>query len=58
MEKRYLSVLVANHAGVLARISSLFSQRGFNIDSLTVSATDNPEISRITIVTSGDDASF
>ena len=58
MEKRYLSVLVANHAGVLARISSLFCQRGFNIDSLTVSATDNPEISRITIVTSGDEASF
>ena len=58
MEKHYLSVLVANHAGVLARISSLFCQRGFNIDSLTVSATDNPEISRVTIVTSGDEASF
>lgn len=58
MEKHYLSVLVANHAGVLARISSLFCQRGFNIESLTVSATDNPEISRITIVTSGDEASF
>lgn len=58
MEKHYLSVLVANHAGVLARISSLFCQRGFNIDSLTVSATNNPEISRITIVTTGDDASF
>lgn len=58
MEKHYLSVLVANHAGVLARISSLFCQRGFNIDSLTVSATDNPEISRVTIVTSGDQASF
>ena len=58
MDKHYLSVLVANHAGVLARISSLFCQRGFNIDSLTVSATDNPEISRITIVTTGDEASF
>ena len=58
MEKHYLSVLVANHEGVLARISSLFCQRGFNIDSLTVSATDNPEISRITIVTTGDEASF
>ena len=58
MKKHYLSVLVANHAGVLARISSLFCQRGFNIDSLTVSATDNPEISRITIVTTGDEASF
>lgn len=58
MQKKYLSVLVENHAGVLARVSSLFCQRGFNIESLTVSATDNPEISRITIVSSGDEASF
>ena len=36
MAKKYLSVLVDNHAGVLARVSSLFCQRGFNIDSLTV----------------------
>ena len=58
MEKKYISILVANSEGVLARLSSLFCQRGFNIDSLTVSATDNPEISRITIVTTGDEASF
>lgn len=58
MQKKYLSVLVENNAGVLARVSSLFCQRGFNIDSLTVSATDNPNISRITIVSSGDEASF
>lgn len=58
MEKHYLSLLVENNEGVLARISSLFCQRGFNIDSLTVSATDNPEISRITIVTTGDEAAF
>ncbi len=58
MEKQYLSVLVENNEGVLARISSLFCQRGFNIDSLTVSATDNPAISRITIVTTGDEATF
>ena len=58
MQKKYLSVLVEDHAGVLARVSSLFCQRGFNIESLTVSATDNPEISRITIVSSGDEASF
>lgn len=58
MQKKYLSVLVENHAGVLARVSSLFCQRGFNIDSLTVSATDNPEVSRITIVSSGDEGSF
>lgn len=47
--KKILSVLVENHAGVLARVSSLFCQRGYNIDSLTVSTTDNPDISRITI---------
>ena len=54
MAKEVLSALVENHAGVLTRISSLFSQRGYNIDSLTVSATDNPAISRITIVVDGD----
>lgn len=47
--KKILSVLVENHAGVLARVSSLFCRRGYNIDSLTVSTTDNPDISRITI---------
>ncbi len=55
MSKQVLSVLVENHAGVLARVASLFCQRGFNIDSLTVSATDDPAISRITIVTEGDE---
>ncbi len=54
MSKQVLSVLVENHAGVLARVASLFCQRGFNIDSLTVSATDNPAISRITVVTEGE----
>lgn len=58
MEKKVLSVLVDNHAGVLARVASLFNQRGFNIDSLTVSATNNPAISRITIVAMGDEQSF
>ena len=58
MQTKYLSILVANHAGVLARVSSLFCQRGFNIDSLTVSATDNAEISRITIATHGDESTF
>ena len=58
MEKQYLILLVENNAGVLARVSSLFCQRGFNIDSLNVSATDNPRISRITIVTHGDDRKF
>ena len=56
MPRKVLSVLVDNHAGVLARISSLFGRRGFNIDSLSVAATDNPALSRITIVTEGDEA--
>lgn len=51
-------LLVDNNAGVLARISSMFMQRGFNIDSLTVSSTDNPKISRITVTTTGDDRTF
>ncbi len=53
--KHTISVLVENHAGVLSRISGLFSRRGFNIDSLAVGVTDDPEISRITIIVSGDD---
>lgn len=56
MPQQVLSVLVDNHAGVLARISSLFGRRGFNIDSLSVSATDDPGLSRITIVCSGEGA--
>jgi acetolactate synthase-1/3 small subunit len=50
-----ISVLVNNHAGVLSRVSNLFSARGYNIDSLVVGITDNPKISRITIVVKGDD---
>ncbi len=53
-QKQVVSMLVDNHAGVLARVSSLFARKGFNIDSLTVSATDNENISRITITTTGD----
>ncbi|MCK8826199.1 acetolactate synthase small subunit [Natroniella acetigena] len=49
-----VSVLVANEAGVLARIASLFSRRGFNIDSLSVSKTERDDISRITLVVEGD----
>lgn len=56
MEKYVLSVLVENHAGVLSRVSGLFSRRGYNIDSLTVCETSNPEQSRMTIVVQGDDA--
>jgi len=50
MSKHTLSVLVENKPGVLARITALFSRRGFNIDSLAVGVTEHPEISRITIV--------
>lgn len=50
-----LSVLVANHFGVLTRISGLFSRRGFNIDSLSVGETENSDFSRMTIVATGDE---
>jgi len=55
MSKHVLSVLVKNHAGVLSRVSGLFSRRGFNIDSLAVGITEQEDISRITIVVKGDD---
>ncbi|MBP5358471.1 MAG: acetolactate synthase small subunit [Treponema sp.] len=55
MEKYVLSVLVENHAGVLSRVSGLFSRRGYNIDSLTVCETSDPARSRMTIVGSGDE---
>lgn len=54
MKRQCLVLLVENNAGVLARISSLFVQRGFNIDSLTVSPTEVDRLSRITLVTTGD----
>lgn len=50
-----LSVLVANQAGVLSRIAGLFSRRMYNIESLSVGVTENPAISRMTIVTCTDD---
>ena len=53
--KHPISVLVENHAGVLSRVSGLFSRRGFNIDSLAVGRTDDPAVSRITIVADGDE---
>ena len=48
--KQTISVLVENQAGVLNRITSLFSRRAFNIDSLAVGVTDDPSLSRITII--------
>jgi acetolactate synthase I/III small subunit len=50
-----ISVQVKNEFGVLSRVSSLFSARGFNIESLTVAETLDPQISRMTIVTEGND---
>ena len=55
MDKFVLSVLVENKAGVLSRVSGLFSRRGYNIDSLTVCETSNPMQSRMTIVVRGDE---
>ena len=54
--KHTLSVLTENHAGVLSKVSGLFTRRGFNIDSLAVGVTEDPAISRMTIVVHGDDA--
>lgn len=53
MRKEVISILVDNQANVLTRVISLFGRRGFNIDSLTVSTTNDPTLSRITIVFSG-----
>ena len=55
MSQHTLSVLVENTPGVLARVSSLFMRRGFNIESLAVGPTEIPEISRMTIVVNVDD---
>ena len=56
MEKHVLSVLVKNSSGVLTRVAGLFARRGFNIDSLSVGRTENPEISRMTITLMGGEA--
>jgi len=53
--RHIISVLVENEFGVLARVAGLFSGRGFNIESLSVAETLDPTVSRITLVTRGDD---
>ena len=53
--RHILSLLLENEAGALSRVSGLFSARGFNIESLTVAPTEDPTISRMTLVTSGSD---
>ena len=55
-DRHIISVVVQNKAGVLARIAGLFSSRGYNIDSLAVGETEDPVLSRITLVTSGDES--
>ena len=57
MKKFIIGLLVKNRFGVLNRISGMFSRRGFNIDSLVVGETENPEFSRMTITMTGDDYS-
>ena len=56
MQRYVIAVLVANRASVLTRVSSMFTRRGFNIDSLAVGETESPEFSRITITFTGDEA--
>ncbi len=57
-EKHVITALVKNHSGVLTRVSGLFARRCFNIDSLVVCATENSELSRMTIVSDTDDATI
>jgi acetolactate synthase-1/3 small subunit len=54
MEQFVISILVSNRSGVLTRVSSMFTRRGFNIDTLTVGETESPEFSRITITLHGN----
>src|SRR5688572_31830936 len=56
IERHTLSVLVENKPGVLARVSGLFSRRGFNIESLAVGPTEHTEVSRMTIVVNVDES--
>ena len=58
MKKRWICLLVENEIGVLARISSLFSAKSYNLDSLTVGVTQEPTISRMTISLTSDDKTF
>ena len=54
MQKFIISLLVSNQFGVLTRVSGMFARRGFNIDSLTVGVTENPDYSRMTVTMTGD----
>jgi acetolactate synthase-1/3 small subunit len=54
--RHIISILVENEAGALSRVAGLFSARGYNIESLTVAPTEDPSLSRMTIVTTGTDS--
>ena len=54
--RHVIAALVTNEPGVLAQVAGMFAARGFNIDSLVVGRTENPDLSRMTIVVNGDDA--
>ena len=56
MQRKVFQLLVDNQAGVLSRISGLFSRRGYNIESITAGTTSDPRYTRITIVANGDEA--
>lgn len=58
MDRHIISVLVKNSAGVLSRVAGLFTRRGFNIESLTVGSTENPEFSRMTITMVGNEGNL
>jgi len=58
IRRRVISVLVANNAGVLNKVAGLFARRAYNIDSLSVGETENPDTSRMTIVVHADDATL
>jgi acetolactate synthase-1/3 small subunit len=53
--RHIISILLQNEAGALARVAALFSTRGYNIESLSVAPTEHPEVSRMTLVTTGSD---
>lgn len=54
--RHIIAILLQNEAGALSRVAGLFSTRGYNIESLNVAATDDPAVSRLTLVTKGSDA--
>ena len=52
--RKMISILVRNHPGVLSHVAGLFTRRGYNIESIAAGVTENPDVTRITIVVTGD----